>query len=157
MSRSRPRFDSLLVPCVSSLGLAVALALAGCPKKTEDAPKKDDKVATTTTSASSAAPVASTSASAPPLEIVGKRVDIDVGEHGFTPSEIHVTKGEPTTLVFTRTSNSTCAFDVVFPELDVKKDLPMKRPVAIVVPVEEARTLTFTCGMKMYKSSVVIQ
>jgi hypothetical protein len=156
MSSRLPRFvvpEGVRPVVISLLVCSAALVAFGCPKKTDDAPKQDKtKVASTQGSASVVA-----SASAAPLEIVGKRVDIDVGEHGFTPSEIHVKKGEPTTLVFTRTSNSTCAFDVVFAELDVKKDLPMNRPVPIVVPVDEERTLTFTCGMKMYKSSVIIQ
>ena len=141
---------------VSVLLIGGGVVLSACPKKGDDAPKTDK---TSSSAGAASGPVASTSASAngAPLEIVGQRVDIDVGEHGFTPSEVHVKKGEPTTLVFTRTSNSRCALDVVFPELDVHKDLPMKRPVAVVVPVDTERTLTFTCGMKMYKSSVIIQ
>ena len=148
MSASRSIWACVLVCCGG-------VALSACPRKGDDAPKPDKS--SSAGNAASGSAVAAGSGSAAPLEIVGQRVDIDVGEHGFTPSEIHVKKGEPTTLVFTRTSNSTCALDVVFPELDVKKDLPMKRPVAVVVPVDTERTLTFTCGMKMYKSSVIIQ
>jgi len=133
--------------------LALLLLVAGCKERSTT------KIAPSASASTSASVVASTSpsASASQLVIVGRRVDIDVGEHGFTPSEVQLKKGEPTTLVFTRTSNSTCAFEVVFPELKVTKDLPLKRPVPIVVPTDESRTLGFECGMGMYKSKVVIQ
>lgn len=86
-----------------------------------------------------------------------RRVEITANGDGFQPSSVAVKKGEPTTLVFTRTTNDTCATAVVFPELGIKKDLPLKQPVAIEVPTDKARTLAFQCGMGMYKSKVVIE
>lgn len=86
-----------------------------------------------------------------------RRVEITAGDNGFQPSSVAVKKGELTTLVFTRTTNDTCATAVVFPELGIKKDLPLKQPVAIEVPTDKARTLAFQCGMGMYKSKVVIE
>jgi plastocyanin domain-containing protein len=46
---------------------------------------------------------------------------------------------------------------VVFPDLKLEKPLPLNTPVSIEVPTGQARTLTFQCGMGMYKSAVVIQ
>ena len=85
-----------------------------------------------------------------------KTLPVTVDGKGFTPSRIEVNKGADTTLEFTRTTDSTCAKKVVFPEIKVEKDLPLNQSVAIKVPTSEARTLTFQCGMGMYKSSVVI-
>jgi plastocyanin domain-containing protein len=81
-------------------------------------------------------------------------------EKGFTPSSLELkagAKGETAELTFTRTSEDTCARDIVFPELSIKEPLPMNKPVKVRVPVDAARTLTFQCGMGMYKSSVVIR
>jgi plastocyanin domain-containing protein len=75
---------------------------------------------------------------------------------GFKPNSIRLKKGGSATLVFTRTSDDTCATEVVFPELNVKKELPKGKPVSIPVPTDKEQTLTFQCGMGMYKSSVVI-
>jgi plastocyanin domain-containing protein len=97
------------------------------------------------------------SASAAPLTVVGKRIDIEASDKGFVPSSVTVTKGEATTLVFTRTSDDTCATAVVFPELKIEKPLPLKQPVAVPVPVEEAKTYAFQCGMGMFKSKLVVQ
>jgi plastocyanin domain-containing protein len=109
---------------------ALALALAGCKK----APPPE---------AASACPTC-----------------VRATEHGFVPSHVTLAKGAPgskATLTFTRETEDTCALDVVFPELELKKPLPLNAPVTVDVPTDEARTLTFQCGMAMYKSSVVVQ
>ena len=83
-------------------------------------------------------------------------VRITADDSGFKPSSVTFKKGAPATLVFTRTTDDTCATEVVFPELDVKKDLPKGKPVTIEIPTDKERKLTFQCGMGMYKSAVVI-
>jgi hypothetical protein len=92
-----------------------------------------------------------------PVVATTPKLAVKADEHGFTPSSVTVKKGQPLTLVFTRTTDETCATKVVFPDLKIEKDLPKDTPVAIEVPTGEARTLTFQCGMGMYKSKVVIQ
>ena len=80
-------------------------------------------------------------------------------ERGFTPSRIDLkagAKGETREVTFTRTSDDTCARDVVFPELGIKQPLPLNQPVVLKLPADTARTLNFQCGMGMYKSSVVV-
>lgn len=91
-----------------------------------------------------------------PPKPAGGDIPITADEKGFTPSSVNVPKGSKATLVFTRTSDKTCADKVVFPELKVEKDLPMNTPVKIDVPTDKAQKLTFQCGMAMYKSSVVV-
>jgi plastocyanin domain-containing protein len=84
-------------------------------------------------------------------------IPITADDKGFTPNNVVLKKGEKSTLVFTRTSDKTCADKVVFPEINVSKDLPMNTPVSIDVPTEAPRTLTFQCGMGMFKSSVIVK
>jgi plastocyanin domain-containing protein len=86
-----------------------------------------------------------------------RRVDIMAGANGFQPNTVTVKQGEATTLVFTRTTDETCATEVVFPEINLTKKLPLNEQVAVEVPVDQARTLAFQCGMAMFKSKVVIQ
>jgi plastocyanin domain-containing protein len=93
----------------------------------------------------------------PPAAPGVQQTKVIVDSKGFTPSNVTVEKGKPASLVFVRTTDSTCAKQVVFPELKLEKELPLNTPVKIDVPTSEARTLTFQCGMAMYKSSVLIQ
>jgi plastocyanin domain-containing protein len=81
---------------------------------------------------------------------------ITANEKGFTPSSVTLKKGEKAELVFTRTTDATCATEVVFPEINLRKDLPLNKAVAVAVPTDTARKLTFQCGMGMFKSAVVI-
>ena len=121
-----------------------AVAFGGCRK---DAASSGEGAASSVSSTPQAAAV-----------VDGKqRIAIRADDKGFTPSSVLLKKGAPATLVFTRTSDDTCAKEVVFPEINLKKSLPLNAPVDVDVPTDGARTLAFTCGMGMFKSSVLIQ
>jgi plastocyanin domain-containing protein len=114
--------------------LVSALVLWGC--------KGNDGASAATTTTVTAAPAGA--------------VTIEANEKGFTPSSVALKVGAPATLVFKRTTDETCATKVVFPELGITKDLPLNTPVSVDVPAGAARTLTFQCGMGMFKGKVVI-
>jgi plastocyanin domain-containing protein len=78
-------------------------------------------------------------------------------DKGYTPSSVTIPKGQPATIDFTRTTDKTCAREVVFPDLNIKKDLPLNTPVAVTIPAGDAKTYAFQCGMGMFKGSVVAQ
>jgi plastocyanin domain-containing protein len=85
---------------------------------------------------------------------------VTAGEHGFAPSSLTVPKGPPgsmATISFVRTTDQTCATEVVFPDLDVKKELPLYLVVAVEIPGDAARTMTFQCGMGMYKGALLVK
>lgn len=84
-------------------------------------------------------------------------VRVVVDDKGFTPSRIVSKAGESLTLVFRRTSTKGCATSVVFPELDIKRSLPLDQDVSVTVTPKKGKPLTFTCGMGMYRSSVVVE
>jgi hypothetical protein len=89
-------------------------------------------------------------------ETTKRIVPVSVGDKGFEPSRVELKKGQDATLRFTRTTDTTCATKVVFPELKVEKELPLNQAVDVTVPTDEPRQLAFQCGMGMYKSAVVI-
>jgi plastocyanin domain-containing protein len=85
--------------------------------------------------------------------------DVTADEHGFTPPSLKIPSGGPGshgTVSFVRTTNDTCATEVVFPDLQLKKDLPLNQVVKVDLPTDAAKTLSFQCGMGMYKGAVVV-
>ncbi len=90
-------------------------------------------------------------AAAPPT-----RVAVQVGASGYTPSEVHATRGEPLTLVFTRTTDEGCGEVLVIASQDIRRDLPLNEPVEVTFTPTEAGTLRFSCGMDMYDGAIVV-
>jgi plastocyanin domain-containing protein len=84
-------------------------------------------------------------------------VHVTVDDKGFSPSTIPVTKGETTTIEFVRTSDATCARDVVLADLNVTKSLPLNAPVDVPIAPHEATTYAFACGMGMFKGEIVVR
>jgi plastocyanin domain-containing protein len=85
--------------------------------------------------------------------------DVTADQHGFTPSSLEVPAGGPgshKTVTFVRTTDKTCATEVVFPDLNLEKKLPLNEVVAIDLPTDAPKRLTFQCGMAMYKGAIVV-
>ena len=86
----------------------------------------------------------------------GNRIAITVNGQGYQPPSVTVPAGRPVTLVFTRTSDEGCGSQLVFPSLNIRRDLPLNQPVEVAL-TPTAGTIAFTCGMSMLRGSVVAQ
>jgi hypothetical protein len=89
-----------------------------------------------------------------PAQAGDQPIKVKVTGGGFVPERIEATAGRPIKLRFMRTSRDTCGKQVVFPSLGVTRDLPLDKPVEVdlIAPKGE---LSFTCGMRMLKGSVI--
>lgn len=84
-------------------------------------------------------------------------VEVAVGADGFDPQKIELEAGTPARLVFTRTSDETCATEVQIPGYDIEKtELPLGEEVAIEFMPDETGTFTFVCGMDMLEGTLVV-
>jgi len=70
---------------------------------------------------------------------------------------VSATPGEALHLVFTRTSDEGCGQQLVFPDLGIRRDLPLGTPVAVDVTAPATGALSFACGMDMLRGSVVVR
>jgi len=116
-------------------------------------------IATLTACKSNASP-AERQAPAPTLVATAARVAtnsarVEVRSDGFHPPRVVL--GTSHQVTFRRTTDSTCATAVVFPDLGIEKTLPLDTDVSIELPPSAKGELTFQCGMGMYKSKVVVQ
>ena len=83
-----------------------------------------------------------------------KPIHIAVTENGFEPADVVIPKHEAVTLVFTRTTDNTCATDLLFPASGEQHDLPLNQDVKILLPAGQPDTVRFTCGMSMVEGMV---
>jgi len=84
-------------------------------------------------------------------------VNIAVTKDGFTPSSFTVRKNIPVRLTFVRRVEVTCATDVVIPDYDIKRELPLNEPVVVEFTPEKAGTISFACGMNMQRGKIIVK
>jgi thiol-disulfide isomerase/thioredoxin len=97
---------------------------------------------------------------APAIPAEAVRVDVTVTDEGYTPERIVVPHGRPAVIVFTRTSEQTCAVDVHFTLPDgtkIERRLPLNQPVAIPLQVDRPAEIPYACGMDMLHGTIVVQ
>ena len=80
-----------------------------------------------------------------------------VDDVSFDPQRLTVRAGVPAQINFTRISDKTCATAVVFPSLNIRKDLPLNSPVTIAFTPDKAGEIAFACGLNMLHGTVVVQ
>jgi plastocyanin domain-containing protein len=101
-------------------------------------------------------------AAAPPAVAPGDphRIEIAVTKKGFQPASVHVPKGTPVTLVFTRKTDTTCATEVVLKPSGaepIQRSLPLNQPVEIPVSFGDAGDVPFSCAMDMIKGVLAVK
>jgi plastocyanin domain-containing protein len=90
------------------------------------------------------------------VEAHTRTIKIRVDGNGFSPASIDAEAGHKLNLVFNRADADNCGETVVFPKLKIRRNLPVGKDVIISVTPREAQTISFTCGMGMYKGSIVV-
>lgn len=94
---------------------------------------------------------------ADPAAQVGAVREIEVVvEGGYKPSRIEVREGERVRLKFVRKEYNSCTKDVVFPQLNIKRELPPNKAIVIDLPILSAGEYEFKCGMNMIRGTIVV-
>ncbi len=96
-------------------------------------------------------------ASPAPGKPAEQRVQVTVTSKGFEPASIPVKAGSPVLLVVTRTTDRTCAKELVIADRKIRKPLPLNRPVEIRLAAVKPGSLRFACGMGMVSGTLVVQ
>ena len=85
------------------------------------------------------------------------RVSISVTRDGFTPSVVSAKAGTPLTLIVTRTTDQTCATELVMKDYGIHRELPLGHPVEITFTPAHAGDVRFACGMDMISGTVRVE
>jgi plastocyanin domain-containing protein len=80
-----------------------------------------------------------------------------VVDGGYQPNKIVVKEGERVRLKFVRKDYSPCTKEVVFPSLNLRRELPTNQPVYIDLPALAPGEIEFHCGMNMVKGTIVVE
>ncbi|MEQ9764660.1 cupredoxin domain-containing protein [Streptococcus jiangjianxini] len=76
---------------------------------------------------------------------------------GYKPERIVLQKGIPTRIIFDRQTDSACFDQVVFPDFNIKADLPVKEDFLVELTPNEKGEFGFSCGMNMYHGTLVVK
>lgn len=87
----------------------------------------------------------------------GEPVKITVTKNGYEPWKVRAWKGVPLTLVVTRTTDQTCATEVVLPEYGVNAKLPLDQPVTITFTPARTGELKYACAMNMFQGVIDVR
>lgn len=129
------------------VAVASLAILVGCKNHTAEKP-----------AAQQPAPVAASETEAPAASDAALRtIDIKISGSAYIPAAVNVAKGEKVRLNFTRDEKPTCGDTVVFPTLNIKKEIPVNQVTSIDITADKPGDLEFTCGMNMLKGKVVVQ
>lgn len=80
---------------------------------------------------------------------------VKVSGSGYSPASLTLKPGVPAEMTFVRETEGGCVSELLVPELGLRKSLPLKQPVKISFTPARGK-LTFTCGMKMVKGTIVV-
>ena len=97
-----------------------------------------------------------TAATPPSMAVDASNARIQVTERGFEPSSLKVRAGVPAHLTFVRTTDKTCGKDVVFPSMNIRRELPLNQPVVVEFTPQRG-DIEFACGMNMLKGTIVVE
>lgn len=82
---------------------------------------------------------------------------VRVTERGYEPVVIKLRRGVPARVIFLRTTDNTCATEVIFPDFGIKRALPLNQPVVITLSPGKRGEFSFTCGMNMMRGRLIVQ
>ena len=75
---------------------------------------------------------------------------------GYEPNRIEVQEGEPVRLKLVRKEYNGCTREVVFPKLNIRRELPPDETVVIDLSALPAGEYEFRCGMGMIRGTLVV-
>jgi DNA-binding beta-propeller fold protein YncE/plastocyanin len=93
----------------------------------------------------------------PPEEQPDRTIDVSVTEKGFEPARITLKKDERVRLVFTRTTDNTCAKILVIDEFLVWNELALGKPVAITFTAGRPGEFPYTCPTRQAHGLIKVE
>ena len=84
-------------------------------------------------------------------------VKVAVTDAGFVPAQVNVRSGESVVLLVTRTTDETCAKEIVIADQHIRRELPLNQEVRIAFTPEKQGELRYACGMDMVAGTLRVE
>jgi plastocyanin domain-containing protein len=85
-----------------------------------------------------------------------RTVQMQVTEDGYVPAKIKANRGEKLRLVVTRTTDRTCAKEIVIEGAGINTPLPLDKAVTVEVTPKKSGELKYACGMDMLSGVILV-
>lgn len=86
-----------------------------------------------------------------------QNVRINLTERGYEPETFRLKKGVPARLTFVRTTEDDCGKELVIPAYNIRRELPLNRPVTVRFTPRKSGSFNFVCGMDMLRGKIIVR
>ena len=84
-------------------------------------------------------------------------VKVALTDKGYEPASFQLKRDLPARVTFVRESKTTCGTEIVIPEYQIKRALPLNEPVVAEFTPNESGEFAFACGMGMLRGKIIVQ
>ena len=82
---------------------------------------------------------------------------IEITAQGYTPESVKLRRGVPARITFLRTTDATCATEIVIADYGIRRTLPLNQSVAVSFTPKKTGAVGFACGMNMMRGKLIVQ
>jgi plastocyanin domain-containing protein len=82
---------------------------------------------------------------------------IEITTHGYRPANVRLRRGVLARVTFVRTTDATCAKEIVLPDFNIRRELPLNQPVVISFTPKRSGAFIFICGMNMMSGKLIVR
>ena len=86
-----------------------------------------------------------------------QKFTVKITERGFEPVSLNLLRGVQARITFLRTTDQTCAKEIVLRDFGIRRDLPLNQPVVVTLAPNKKGEFDFTCGMNMMRGKLIVQ
>lgn len=86
-----------------------------------------------------------------------QRATILVNGEGYEPANIQLRRGVPARLTFIRKAAEGCGTEIVIPAYGINRPLPLNVPVVVSFTPTRSGRIKLTCGMDMFRGSLIVR
>lgn len=83
-------------------------------------------------------------------------VDIIV-DGGYSPEVVVIPRGKTTKINFIRRDPTDCLEEVVLPDFQIKRHLPLNKKVTVEIAPQKPGEYPYACGMNMYQGKIIVK